>query len=89
MLVIIGPHFLNTLQARVIDMKLYCDDVMGGSTRPRTPTLHTTKLHTPYVFKQSDTIPRWVRYNINMQAIKRIYLPQILQVLYHRLIAPT
>jgi hypothetical protein len=37
MLVIIGPHSLNTLQARVIDMKLYCDDVMGGSTRPRTP----------------------------------------------------
>ena len=39
MLVIIGPHFLNTLQARVIRMKLYCDDVMGGSTRRRTPTL--------------------------------------------------
>jgi hypothetical protein len=31
MLVIIGPHSLNTLQARVIDMKLYCDDVMGGA----------------------------------------------------------
>jgi hypothetical protein len=45
MLVIIGPHSLNTLQARVIDMKLYCDDVMGGSTRStrrRTPTLYTT-----------------------------------------------
>jgi hypothetical protein len=25
MLVIICPHSLNTLQARVIDMKLYCD----------------------------------------------------------------
>ena len=32
MLVIIGPHSLNTLQARVIiDVKLYCDDVMGGA----------------------------------------------------------
>ena len=34
MLVIIGPHSLNTSQARVIDMKLYCDDVMGGSDDP-------------------------------------------------------
>jgi hypothetical protein len=31
MLVIIGPHSLNTLQARIIDMKLYCDDFMGGA----------------------------------------------------------
>jgi hypothetical protein len=31
-MLVIGPHSLNTLQARVIDMKLYCDDVMGGST---------------------------------------------------------
>jgi hypothetical protein len=47
MLVIIGPYSLNTLQARVIDMKLYCDDVMGGSTRStrrRTPTLYTASI---------------------------------------------
>jgi hypothetical protein len=31
MLVIIGPNSLNTLQARVVDMKLYCDDLMGGA----------------------------------------------------------
>ena len=31
MLVIIGPHSLNTLHARVIDVKLYCHDVMGGA----------------------------------------------------------
>ena len=31
MLVLIGPHSLNTLRARVIDMKLYCNDVMGGA----------------------------------------------------------
>jgi hypothetical protein len=33
----LGPHYLNTLQARVIDMKLYCDDVMGGSDDPPGP----------------------------------------------------
>ena len=47
------------------------------------------KLHTQDVFKQSDTIPRRAQYNINIHAIKMIYLPLILQVLYHRLIAPT
>jgi hypothetical protein len=31
MLVIIGPHSINTLQARVIDMKWYPDDVMSGA----------------------------------------------------------
>ena len=31
MLVIIGPHSLNTLQARVIDVNLYCHDDMGGA----------------------------------------------------------
>jgi hypothetical protein len=31
MLVIIGPHCLNTLEARVIGMKIYCDDIMGGA----------------------------------------------------------
>jgi hypothetical protein len=31
LLVIIGPHSLNTLQARVIDVKLYCDEIMGGA----------------------------------------------------------
>jgi hypothetical protein len=42
------------------------------------------KLHTPDVFKQSDTIPRRAQYNINIHAIKRIYLPLISQdlVLY-------
>jgi hypothetical protein len=47
MLVIIGPHSLNTLQARVIDMKLYCDDFMGGAkctTLARTPLPYTTHL---------------------------------------------
>jgi hypothetical protein len=40
---------LNTLQARVIDMKLYCDDLMVGAkcttrtTRARTPLPHTTQ----------------------------------------------
>jgi hypothetical protein len=48
MLVIIGPHSLNTIQARVIiDVKLYCDDVMGGAlcaTRRRTPLPYTTTI---------------------------------------------
>jgi hypothetical protein len=44
MLVIIGPHSLNTLQARVIGMKIYPDDVMGGSTRRRTPLPYTTPI---------------------------------------------
>jgi hypothetical protein len=47
------------------------------------------KLHTPDVFKQSDTTPRRAQYNINIHVIKRIYLPLILQVWYHRMIAPT
>jgi hypothetical protein len=49
MLVFICPHSLNTLQARVIDIKLYCDDVMGGSTRstrPRSPLPYTTNVNT-------------------------------------------
>jgi hypothetical protein len=37
MLVIIGPHSLNTLQARVIGMIWYPDDVMGGSDDPPDP----------------------------------------------------
>jgi hypothetical protein len=28
---IIGPHSLNTLQARAIGMKIYCDDITGGA----------------------------------------------------------
>ena len=39
LLVIIGPHSLNTLQARVFDVKLYPDDVMGGA-----PVLHPVQI---------------------------------------------
>jgi hypothetical protein len=37
MLVIIGPHFLNTLHARAIGMIWYCDDVMGVISAPPGP----------------------------------------------------
>jgi hypothetical protein len=46
------------------------------------------------VFKQSDTIPRRAQYNINIHAIKTIYLVLTTNFtgiipMYHRLIAPT
>jgi hypothetical protein len=52
MLVMISAHSLYTSQARVIVMKLYCDDMMGGAyctTRSRTPFPYTTNvcLHKP------------------------------------------
>jgi hypothetical protein len=49
MLVMIGPHSLNTLQAHVIGKKWYCDNVMGGAIMLH-PVLNPSSLYYLTVF---------------------------------------